>query len=148
MLFRSRGDGKVTAVGRERAGRIDEPQALEIAVERGLDEPPLHAAGLGVGEVEVHEEGIALAEVGDVAPVGAQRRGEVERAVRALLGEDWLRDAPGFVMLGELRQIGRLDGVSPLVEEVVERDAERPLDGALEDRKSTRLNSSHGYISY
>ena len=128
------GDGEVAPVRRECPGRVDEAQALVVAVERGFGEPPQHVSGLAVGEVEVHEERVALAEVGDRLPVGGQRRREVQRALRSLLGQERLRDAPRAIVLGELGQEGGLDGVPPLVRQVVERHPqrapERPLDAA------------------
>src|SRR2546422_4644184 len=48
---------------------------------------------------------------------------------------------PGDLALPERRSRGQ-EGVSP------HRTGRRILARSLEDRKSTRLNSSHGYISY
>src|SRR5438034_8103996 len=70
---------------------------------------------------------------------------------RSLLGQQRLGDAARPIVVGELGQVGRLHRVAPLARQVVERDAERPLEAALDaarDRKSTRLNSSHTVISY
>src|SRR2546426_10880036 len=39
-----RGDREIPPVGRERAGRVDEAEALVVRVQRGLDEPPLDPA--------------------------------------------------------------------------------------------------------
>src|SRR2546429_8227065 len=48
----------------------------------------------------------------------------------------------------EVRSLGD-DHVAGRVElDAVRHAARRPEDGRLLDRKSTRLNSSHGYISY
>ena len=128
------GDGEEAPVGRERPGRVDEAQALVVAVERRFDEPPQHASALPVREVEVHEERVALAEVGDLLPVRRQRRRDVQRALRSFLRQERLRDAPRAIVLGELGQEGGLDGVPPLVRQVVERHPqrapERPLDAA------------------
>src|SRR6266702_8434746 len=137
LVFRR--DGEVAAVRRKGAGRVNEAQALEVAVERGFDQAPFDAPRLRVGEVQIHEERVALAEVGDVPPVRAQGRCEVPRAVRALLGEDRLRDAPGLVMLRELGQVRGLDGVPPFVHQVVDRQADRPLEGILDPARDRRL---------
>src|SRR2546422_2812297 len=62
----------------------------------------------------------------------------------AVPGPEHLREV--VHALEVLRLVGRLAGEEPDVDQQ-EHDAPQVL-GAAEDRKSTRLNSSHGYISY
>src|SRR2546422_8443955 len=60
-------------------------------------------------------------------------------------------DASGEAAMNRLMWLWSSMGANKLVHhgfEAVRRRYERLLDGALQDRKSTRLNSSHGYISY
>ena len=64
------GDGELPPVRGERAGGVDEPQALEAGVHRRLDKPALDASGLRVRQVEVHEERVAFGQEGDVLAVG------------------------------------------------------------------------------
>src|SRR5207244_161798 len=89
-------------------------------VRRWRSEPSLDPACLRVGEVEVDEERILLAEVGDVASVGRQGGGEMQRALGALLGQQRLGDAARPVVVGELGQVRRLHRVAPLARQVVE----------------------------
>src|SRR5207247_5797844 len=96
--------------------------------ERRLDQPAPHPPRLRIRQVEVYEETVLLGQVGDLAAVRRERRGHVQRAVRAFLGQQRLRDAPGAVVLRQLRQVGRLDGVPPLVGGLVEAQAQRAVD--------------------
>src|SRR2546429_9590882 len=50
-----------------------------------------------------------------------------------------LSDAAGAVMLGELRQVGRLDRVPPFVREVVEGEPQAPLECAFDAARGGRL---------
>ena len=132
-------DREQAPIGGERARRGDEPQALVVARERGFDQPAPHAPRLRVREVEVHEEVVALTEVGDFAAVRRQRRGHVQRALGALLGQQRLRDAPRAVVLRQLRQVGRLNGVPPFVGQLVEAQAQRAVEGVLDSGGRGRL---------
>ena len=123
---------EVAAVGGERAGGVDEPQALVVVVHRRADEPPRHASCLRVGEPQVDEEAALIAKERDVLTVRRQRRREEDAAARAALGQQRLRDPARPVMVAELRQEGRLDGVAPIVREVLERASQGALEGGLE----------------
>src|SRR5213596_2086288 len=57
-----RGDREITAIGRERAGRIDESHAIVIVVLRRLDQTARDATGLGIGQPEIDEELALIAE--------------------------------------------------------------------------------------
>ena len=127
-----RRDREVAPVRGERARRIDEPQALIVRVERGLHQPPDDSPRLRIREIEIHEKRVLLAEVGDVVPVGGEGRGQVERAFRAPFREQRLGDAPGAVVVGELRQERRLNRVAPLAREVIERHPERAFEAAVD----------------
>src|SRR2546425_9762253 len=63
----------------------------------------------------------------------------MQRALGALLGEQRLGDAARPVVVGELGQVGRLHRVAPLARQVLERDAERPLEAALDAARHRRL---------
>ena len=134
-----RGDGEVAAVGRPRAGRVDEAQALVIARQGGLHQAPQHLARLRVGEIEIDEERVLLAEVGDLAPVGPERGGDVQRALRALACEQGLRDAAGAVVVGELRQVRGLHRVAPPADQLVQGHPDHALERALDARRRGRL---------
>src|SRR3990172_2038491 len=89
------GDREVAAVRRPGAGRVDESQALEIGAEGALDQAALDLPGLPVREVKVHEERVALGQIGDVLAVRRQGGGEVQGASGAPLGQQRLGEAPG-----------------------------------------------------
>src|SRR5207237_8877116 len=99
------GDREVAPIGRERARGVDEAQALVVARDCRFYQAPQDLTRLRVGEIEVDEERVLLAEVRNLAPVRGEGRREVQRAVRALRGESRLRDPPGAVVVGELREI-------------------------------------------
>src|SRR2546422_8250900 len=69
---------------------------------------------------------------GDIPAVRRECRREMERAVGALLVQHRLGDAAGAIVLGELRQIRRLHRVAPFARQVVQRQAQRPLEGGLD----------------
>ena len=131
-VFPLRGDGEVTAVGRERAGGIDEAQAFVIVVLRRFDEAALDATRLDVGEPEIDEEPALVAEERDGLAVGRQRWREENAAPRAALSECRLRDAAGAIVIPQLGQERRLDGVAPIVGEVLERPSRCALERRFE----------------
>ena len=132
-------DGEVAAVRRERARRVDEAQALVVARQGGLHQAPQHLARLRVGEIEIDEERVLLAEVGDLPPVGRERGGNVQRPLRALAREQRLRDAAGAVVVGELWQVRGLHRVAPAADQLVQRHADDALERALDARRGGRL---------
>src|SRR5216684_8314139 len=90
--------------------------------------PARAEGGGGDGRQPAHAAEARLAAVGGEADRAARARGgrggaEGDRPrFRAPAGEDGVKDAPGVALIR--------------------------VDNRLVDRKSTRLNSSHGYISY
>ena len=72
-------------VGSPGAGRVDEAKRFEVRVTVGAGQPADDLAGIGVGEEEVDVEDVACGEEGDVLPVRAVGRADVEHAAGALL---------------------------------------------------------------
>ena len=63
-------EGQILAVGRPVGLRVDEPIGLVVAADAGLEDPALDLAGDAVGQVQVDEVEVLLAEVGHLRAVG------------------------------------------------------------------------------
>src|SRR5256884_1636051 len=70
------------------------------------------------------------------------------RSIGHQLGELFLGAAPTVLIILLFGFILRPLFFRPLLEVMAEREARTVRRAAVRDRKSTRLNSSHGYISY
>src|SRR2546422_7532669 len=83
-----------------------------------------------------------LPDVGDraVPPVTGRRPGDGLLDARRRVEADVARDL-GILRAGD-------DDPADVLQALERVDGEDPVDGVSLDRKSTRLNSSHGYISY
>ncbi len=133
-VFPLGGDRERVAVGRKRACRIDEAQALVVAVLRGLHEPLPDAPGLGIRQPQVDEKPALVAEERQGLTIRRQRGGQEDAPVRAPLGQCRLRDPAGAIVISELRQERHLNGVAPVVRQVLERTARGALEGGIEPR--------------
>src|SRR2546429_433802 len=74
---------------------------------------------------------------------GFRRRGKADKARYMNMAEGSLEESRYYLILAKDLGYGDTGSLTPLLEEV-----SRLLNAYASDRKSTRLNSSHGYISY
>ena len=130
-----RGEGQLLSVGGKRALRVQEPQLLEIRIERALDQALDASAGFGVAEPEVDKDlaagEAAVREERDVLAVVRQRRRQEDLAAAPAVGEQGLREFARPLELGNLGQVLDLEGFAPLVAEVLQRDAQLAPERAL-----------------
>ena len=125
MTMSSRGprlaaNARILPVGRPVGLRVDEPVGLVVAADAGLEDPALHLAGLAVGQVQVDEVEVLLAEVRHLRPVGREGRRQVQRALGALLGQQLVGHRPRLGPRADLGQILLLHRVAPLVGELLQ----------------------------
>src|SRR3989449_8997555 len=114
---------------------------------RPADVPPVADHARCAGEALEHHRPVAFC---DDAPVEQHHRPRValapDQPAEALLE---LERRVGNEVVGEAVQAARLESLQPRRGERLARHAERQLrEDEHPQRKSTRLNSSHGYISY
>src|SRR5690606_8722519 len=114
-----RREGEPRPVRRERALGVEELQLLEVGVERALDETRDALPRTCVGEPEVDEdlalEEAPVGEEGDVVAVGRERGRDEYLSAAVALGEQWAREAPRPLEVGDLREMLVLHRLAPFV---------------------------------
>ena len=130
-----------TALGREREEAavgapvhraVDEPVGLVVARGGGLEEAALDAAGGAVGQPEVDAVAAPLAEEGDLRPIGREGGGDVVGPAVAVPRQQLGAEVARLLLVPDGREEMALDGVVPLLGELLAVHPERAPDAAVE----------------
>ena len=100
-----------------------------MRVDGGLDDGALDLAGLRVGHVHVHREEAALGEEDDLLAVGTELGSDVQLSPAVGLGDERAAVIGGRVLGGHQGLIGALQGLLPVLRQVVDLDPQHLLQG-------------------